>query len=119
MFLALYTSCVIICIGLLICLILFQIIKKTPQVILCTECRQCMAVCPLLSRGCNPMEIMLGAKINMLDKTMKNGGYLCVNCKKCRQACPRGLAPFEEAQMWKLRSSWYKQSIKGKKIKAA
>ncbi|CCK79460.1 4Fe-4S dicluster domain-containing protein [Desulfobacula toluolica] len=101
MFLALYTSCVIICVGLLIYSIVFQIINKRLQVMLCTECRQCMAVCPLLSKGCNPMEIMLGAKIDQLDQVMGQGGALCVSCKKCQKACPRGLAPFEEVEKWK------------------
>lgn len=101
MFLALYTTCVIISIGLLVHLIVSLILQKRSQVVLCTECRQCMAVCPLLEKGCNPMEIMLAAKCGRLGEVMAEGGHLCVCCSKCQKACPRGLAPFKEVEKWR------------------
>ena len=101
MFLALYTTCVIVSIGLLIYLIVSLILQRRSQVVLCTECRQCMAVCPLLSKGCNPMEIMLAAKCGRLEDQMAAGGRLCVSCGKCQKACPRGLAPFKEVERWR------------------
>lgn len=100
MFLALYTACVLLCLGLLVYSIVVQVFRKSPQVILCMECRQCMAACPFLSKGCNPMEIMLAAKSGLLDQAMEGGGHFCGMCKKCQAFCPRGLAPFEEAAKW-------------------
>ena len=101
MFLALYTATVILSIGLMLALIVSLIVRGEPQVILCTECQQCLSVCPMAAKGCNPMQIMVAAKSNTLDEVMAAGGRLCVTCGKCRKACPRGLSPSDVVRRWR------------------
>jgi len=71
---------------------------------LCTECQLCKMACPLLSKGCNPVEIMLAAKIG-LEAAVLEGSRYCVMCGKCQEKCPRGLAPhLEVAKCQELRN---------------
>ena len=98
MLLALYTACAIVLMGVVLFMMLHLIIRKSPQVMLCTECQQCNAACPLLSKGCNPMDIMLAAKSGQIESATEKGASLCVGCCKCQEVCPRGLAPYREAK---------------------
>lgn len=98
---ALYTACVIIPIGFAVFMMVYLLCQKKAQVILCTECQQCKAACPLLSKGCNPMSIMLAAKSGGNQEVMEQCANLCVGCGKCQEACPRGLAPFLELEKWR------------------
>ena len=100
MLLALYNGCIILLIGLLVFMELYLVFKRRGQVILCTECQQCVSACPLLAKGCNPLEIMLAAKSGQETQAMRNATALCVRCGRCQSACPRGLAPYLEIHEW-------------------
>lgn len=99
---ALYTASAILTIGIMVFLVLYLIFKKKYQAILCTECQQCKAACPLLYKGCNPMDIMLAVKSGLHQKAMMDGAGFCVGCAKCEKACPRGLAPYLEVEKWRV-----------------
>jgi len=101
MLLAFYTAGAILPIVLVAYMVGYLIFKKNHQVILCTECQQCKAACPLLSKGCNPVDIMLAAKSGQYREAMEKGTRLCVSCGKCQEVCPRGLAPYREVEKWK------------------
>ena len=101
MLLALYTACSFLLIGVIVFMMIYLIFKKSSQVMLCTECQQCNAVCPLLSKGCIPMDIMLAAKSGQEQYVIDKGVSLCVSCGECQEACPRGLAPYLEVEKWK------------------
>lgn len=90
-----------------------MILKNRAQVILCTECQQCKAACPLLSKGCNPVDIMLAAKSGQYREALARGARQCVGCRKCQEACPRGLAPYLEVEKWKILDE--QKSNKGEK----
>jgi|GEM_PF-1870713 len=100
MFIAFYTACVLLPIGLLIFLVIELFLHKSPQVIMCTECQQCEAVCPLSSQGCHPVQIMQAAKSGLHYEGLDESAVSCIRCKKCQQACPRGLAPYLELDKW-------------------
>lgn len=101
MLLAFYTASAIIPIGVTVFMVFYLIVKKRPQVMLCTEGQQCVSVCPLLAKGCSPMDIMLAAKSGQEQEAIQKGALLCVGCGKCQRACPRGLAPYLEVEKWR------------------
>jgi len=86
---------------MVIFIVISLILRKSPQVMLCTECQQCKAVCPLLAQGCNPVAIMLAVKSGRRKEVMEGGAALCISCKKCQRACARGLAPYLEVEKWR------------------
>jgi ferredoxin len=95
--LAFYTAGAILPISAVVVMVFNIVLKKSSQAMLCTECQLCRAACPLLSRGCNPVDIMLAAKTGMGAASL-DGTRLCIMCGKCREQCPRGLAPYLEVE---------------------
>jgi prenyltransferase beta subunit/ferredoxin len=93
---ALYTASVALLIGVPAFMFLYLIFKGSSQVMLCTECQQCRPVCPLLSKGCNPVLIMKEAKMGMKSSATLSASSLCTRCGACQRACSRGLAPYQE-----------------------
>jgi Na+-translocating ferredoxin:NAD+ oxidoreductase RnfC subunit len=100
MLLALYNGCIILLIGILVFMELYLVFKRRGQVMLCTECQQCVSACPRLAKGCNPIEIMKAAKSGQETEAVRNAIAGCISCGKCRLACPRGLAPYLEIDKW-------------------
>jgi epoxyqueuosine reductase QueG len=96
MLLALYNGCIILLIGILVFMELYLVFKRRGQVMLCTECQQCVSACPMLAKGCNPIEFMKAAKSGQYLTDVTNGEARCIGCGKCQLACPRGLAPYLE-----------------------
>jgi len=109
MLLALYNGCIILLIGVLVFMELSLVFRRRGQVMLCTECQQCVSACPLLAKGCNPLEIMLAAKSGQDEIAIRNEGAPCISCGKCQSACPRGLAPYIEIEKWKRPSEEKKE----------
>ncbi len=101
MLLALYAASAILPLVVVVFMIIYLISRGSSQVILCTECQQCKAVCPLLPKGCNPVDMMLAAKSGSDERVLAERADLCVACGKCQEACPRGLAPFLEVERWR------------------
>jgi ferredoxin len=98
MLLALYNGCVILLIGVLVFMEFYLVARKRGQVLLCMECQQCVSACPLLRKGCNPVDIMLAAKSGEGPAAVKEVGALCIRCGRCQAACPRGLVPYLEIE---------------------
>lgn len=109
MFLALYTGCIVVLVAWFLYMVISPIVRGSPQVILCTECQQGKAACPLLLKGCNPTDIMIAAKSGQGAEALQKGASLCSACGKCQKACPRGLAPYLEVEKW--RQSMEKQGV--------
>lgn len=104
MLLALYSGCVILLIGIVVYMHIYLIVNRRSQVMLCTECRSCVSACPLLAKGCNPMDVMLAAKSGREEEIRIEGRAQCVGCGRCEKACPRGLAPYLETSKWKAKT---------------
>ncbi len=101
MLLALYAASAILPIVFVVFMILYLLVRGSSQVILCTECQQCKAVCPCLSKGCDPFNIMLAVKSGIHEIYLEGSAALCIACGKCQEACPRGLAPYQELERWR------------------
>lgn len=97
MVLALYNGCVILLIGIIVYMEIYLVVTGHSQVMLCTECQQCVSACPFHAKGLNPMAIMLAAKSGRLNEKAESFSA-CVGCGKCRKACPRGLSPYREIE---------------------
>lgn len=63
--------------------------------ILCMDCQQCVAVCPVrASKGMEymgPHGIMKTARVDHRKRAEDGGLYSCTSCMSCAIACPRGL----------------------------
>ena len=105
MLLALYAASAILPIVFVVFMVLYLLFRGSSQVILCTECQQCKAVCPLLPKGCNPVDIMLVAKSGINGSYLEDRAALCIACGKCEEACPRGLAPHRELERWRKKNA--------------
>jgi heterodisulfide reductase subunit C len=105
--LALYVSCTVVPILLVVFQIIGILRRRSSQVLLCMECEQCMAVCPLTRRNgkvmVGPKDIMLASKANREEWAIEHGALLCTSCRLCEKRCPRGLAPYMEVEKWKKR----------------
>jgi Fe-S oxidoreductase len=103
MLLSLYAASAVLPLAIVVFMIVHLILRGRGQVILCTECQQCRPACPLLEKGCNPVDLILASKAGRDDIFLRGGAELCVACGKCEKACPRGLAPHMEVLKWKDR----------------
>ena len=93
--LSLYTACVIFQLICLSALIIWLILKKREQTILCTECQTCITRCPMREHKHNAFTIMLWSKTGSAEEELyKELDGVCIRCKFCCKDCPRGIAPF-------------------------
>jgi len=105
MIISFYIACALLPIGLLVCIVVRLLYRRSSQVILCMECEQCMGVCPILKKKgldfIGPTGIMVAAKSGNIRRAVESGALLCTGCRLCEKACPRGLAPYREVEKWK------------------
>lgn len=81
--------------------------------ILCMDCQQCVAVCPVReAKGMDymgPHGIMKTARVDHQKRAEEGGLYSCTSCMSCAVACPRGLNT--EETMVGFRSSLAKSGL--------
>lgn len=73
---------------------LYMILREQGEAILCMECQQCRAVCPVLSvdgEYIGPKDIMIAAKSGKYDEALTKKLELCTDCAACMERCPRRL----------------------------
>jgi heterodisulfide reductase subunit C len=63
--------------------------------ILCMDCQQCMAVCPVRSvlkdSYLGPKDIEILSRVGHNERAAKRRIFSCTSCMACVRACPRGL----------------------------
>ncbi len=63
--------------------------------VLCMNCQQCVAVCPVRAaapeRYMGPIGIEVTARAGNKPKAEEGGLFSCTSCMSCVDACPRGL----------------------------
>lgn len=63
--------------------------------VLCMQCQQCVAVCPVRSaqpdRYMGPLGIEVTSRSGTKDRAEEGGLFSCTSCMSCVEACPRGL----------------------------
>ena len=105
MLLALYVACTVVPIGIVVSAVIAAILRGSAQSLLCMECEQCLAVCPLLRKGrkgfIGPKAIMTAARSGRWRAAVEAGALRCTSCGLCVRACPRGLSPCREVEEWR------------------
>jgi heterodisulfide reductase subunit C len=93
-------------------MIISNILKGLDDTILCIDCQQCIATCPVRqavgTQYMGPREIMNCARSGTLDRVEKGNLYYCTTCIRCTARCPRGLDV--EAVNIKLRTELYNKN---------
>lgn len=77
-----------------LCMFLYMILREQGEAILCMECQQCRAVCPILpvdGEYIGPKDIMIAAKSGKYDEALTKKLELCTDCAACMERCPRRL----------------------------
>ena len=77
-----------------ILMLVYMLLRNHGLAILCMECQQCRAVCPVLAVNeeyIGPKEVMVAAKSGKYDTVLKKHLELCTSCAACMERCPRGL----------------------------
>ena len=75
-------------------ILIYMLIRNQGEAILCMECQQCRAVCPVLSVDgsyIGPKDIMVAAKSGKYDDALRKKMKLCADCATCMERCPRKL----------------------------
>ncbi len=73
---------------------IYIILREQGEAILCMECQQCRAVCPVIpvdGEYIGPKDIMIAAKSGKYQEALKMKLELCTDCVACMERCPRGL----------------------------
>lgn len=73
---------------------IYMILREQGEAILCMECQQCRAVCPILpvdGEYIGPKDIMIAAKSGKYDEALTKKLELCTDCAACMERCPRRL----------------------------
>jgi len=73
---------------------IYMLIRNQGEAILCMECQQCRAVCPVLAvdgEYLGPKDIMVAAKSGKYSDALRKKMELCANCATCMERCPRKL----------------------------
>jgi len=80
-------------------MILYMVLRDKGTAVLCMECQQCRAVCPVIQEHetyAGPKDIMVAAKSGKYDMALKRNAELCAACAACMERCPRKLGADEE-----------------------
>ena len=75
-------------------MLLYMLLRNKGEAILCMECQQCRAVCPVLQNTdeyAGPKDIMVAAKSGKYSKALEKNIQLCSACAACMERCPRKL----------------------------
>ncbi|MDY6966577.1 MAG: 4Fe-4S dicluster domain-containing protein [Halobacteriota archaeon] len=76
-------------------ILLFASARGFGESVLCMDCQQCVAVCPVReARGMGymgPHGIMKTARVDHRVRAADEKLYSCTSCMSCAAACPRGL----------------------------
>ena len=86
-------------------LILSAIVREVSRTLLCTDCRQCTAVCPVVTIAreldnkegdgratfIGPAEVMRSLRAGDDKRILEGGLHICSTCRNCVERCPRGL----------------------------
>lgn len=75
-------------------MLMYMLLRNKGEAILCMECQQCRAVCPVLQNTdeyAGPIDIMVAAKSGNYSKALEKNIQLCSACAACMERCPRKL----------------------------
>jgi Fe-S oxidoreductase len=75
-------------------MIAYIVLRNKSNAVLCMECQQCRAVCPVLESAgdyTGPKNIMAAIKSGKYDEALKGRIELCTGCAACVERCPRKL----------------------------
>ena len=76
-------------------IMLYASIRGFEGTILCMQCQQCVAVCPVRAaqpdKYMGPVGIELFARSGAKQRAEEGGLFSCTSCMNCVEACPRGL----------------------------
>ena len=85
-------SLIVACVPLFI--MLYAVSRGFDGTILCMDCQQCVAVCPVRrvkKDYFGPRGIMIAARAGNMPKALDGNIFSCTSCMACVNACPRGL----------------------------
>ncbi len=80
-------------------MILYMVLRDKGAAVLCMECQQCRAVCPVIRAHdsyAGPKDIMVAVKSGKYDLALQGNAELCASCAACTERCPRKLGADEE-----------------------
>jgi len=75
-------------------MLVYMLLRDKGEAILCMECQQCRAVCPVLQNTdeyAGPKDIMVAAKSGKYSIALERDIQLCATCAACMERCPRKL----------------------------
>ena len=94
-------------------IMLYASIRGHEGTILCMQCQQCVAVCPVRAaqpdRYMGPLGIEVTSRSGTKERAEEGGLFSCTSCMSCVEACPRGLNVKHD--MDKFRASLAKEGL--------
>lgn len=76
-------------------IMLYASIRGYEGTVLCMNCQQCVAVCPVRAavpeKYMGPIGIEVFARAGNKSRAEEGGLFSCTSCMSCVEACPRGL----------------------------
>lgn len=94
-------------------IMLYASIRGYEGTVLCMQCQQCVAVCPVRAaqpgRYMGPLGIEVTSRSGTKKRAEEGGLFSCTSCMSCVEACPRGLNVKHD--MDKFRSSLAKKGM--------
>jgi heterodisulfide reductase subunit C len=94
-------------------IMLYASVRGYEGTVLCMQCQQCVAVCPVRAeqpgRYMGPVGIEVMSRSGTKSRAEEGGLFSCTSCMSCVEACPRGLNVKHD--MDKFRSSLAKKGM--------
>ncbi len=76
-------------------IMLYAAVRGHEGTVLCMQCQQCVAVCPVRAeqpgKYMGPLGIELMSRSGTKKRAEEGGLFSCTSCMSCVEACPRGL----------------------------